>query len=217
MTDFGPAADPGRGRVVEWDRLPGSGGYGIVHVDHGPLGGLVAEGVDTVDTPGGIWSVHYRVETAADHTPRRVAVRSVSAAGVSARTIEHDGSGRWRLDGGAARHLDDCRDVVLASTVLTSSLVVRRLDLAPGDVREVTVVWVGAPDLQVEAAPQVYRRAPDEDGHAVYALRSGLAVAERRFTVDGDGVTLDVAHVATRRRADGGAGEEGAAHDERSP
>lgn len=199
MSAFGPASEPGRGSVLEWDLA--RGGVAVAHVDAGPLGGHVAEGVDTVDAPGGLWSVHYRLETDADGQARRLVVRSVSAAGVRARELDHDGRGAWRVDGGAARGLEGCRDVDLASGVLSATATVRRLELEPGDERTAAVVWVGAPDLEVDRVERVWRRLPDDGDTAVYGVRSALATAERRLTLDPDGYVLDVADVAVRRRS----------------
>jgi hypothetical protein len=127
------------------------------------------------------WAVRYTLRCDAEWRTRELTITSLAGDG-GALALRGDGAGRW-LDPGGARlpGLDGCVDVDLSSTVLTNTLPIRRLGLAPGGSAEVLVVYVTVPGL----APSVSRQR-------YHCLRSGSEGARYRFEAPDSGFTSDI-------------------------
>lgn len=114
------------------------------------------------------------------------------AAGEHALHLLADGEGGWQDDAGQPiAALQGCIDVDIMLTPLTNTLPIQRLALSPGDAREISVVYVSAPDFTVRPFAQRYTRLDDANGQQRYryeSLDSGftadLPVDENGFVVE---------------------------------
>jgi hypothetical protein len=98
--------------------------------------------------------------------------------------IEHDGHGRWAVDGVSRPDLDGCLDVDLGITPSTNTLPIRRLTLDIGTKESLAAAWVRFPDLVVEVLPQSYERLAS----SVHRYRSDSFEADLK--IDPRGVVL---------------------------
>lgn len=64
-------------------------------------------------------------------------------------------SGLW-LGTPEADQFTDCTEVDLSVTPFTNTLPIRRLRLAPGESRQIDVIWIGVPDLALRRVQQRY-------------------------------------------------------------
>lgn len=105
------------------------------------------------------------------------------------------GDGTWTdADERRIPSLDGAVDVDIAWSPLTNMLPVRRVDLQPGDEREITVAYIALPSLEVRPMTQRYTRV---DASTVrYTSRDGAFV--RDLTVDEDGMVLEYPGFFTR-------------------
>jgi len=114
------------------------------------------------------------------------------AVGERAIRLYADAAGNWKDDKGQPLDaLQGCTDVDIMLTPLTNTLPIRRLQLAPGESREISVVYIAAPDLSVRPFRQRYTRLDDADGGQRYryeSLDSGFTVV---LPVDDDGFVVD--------------------------
>ena len=162
-------------RRVMWRRLDGSGGEVCELVDRtgAPgLRGLVAEVVD-----GGCRLTSYAVHCAAGWRTRHVDVEVIEPDGRRrAVTVEHaPRSGLWRVNRAVRPDLSGCRDIDLGITPATNTLPLRRLDLASGESRSTTAVWVRFPELTIRPLHQTYHN--EGAGSVRYESRGGAFTA----------------------------------------
>jgi hypothetical protein len=142
------------------------------------------------------WYVGYAIRLDAAFRTVRAEVTGRSRGGLHQRILEHDGAGRWRIDGTPAPWLDGCLDVDLESSALTNAFPVRRLALAVGASAGAPAAWVRELDLRVERLEQGYRRlAHDGDGER-YAYTSPDLSCELHY--DAGGVVVDYPGIAAR-------------------
>jgi len=106
------------------------------------------------------------------------------ATGAHELRLLADGAGGWRDGADSASQpiaaLQGCIDVDIMLTPLTNTLPIRRLALAEGESREISVVYVAAPDFTVRPFRQRYTRLDDADGQQQYRYES----IESGFTAD---------------------------------
>lgn len=124
---------------------------------------------------------------------RRLGMVADSEA-TSARMIqlEADGVGGWRDDkGNALAELQGCIDVDIMLTPLTNTLPINRLSLAPGESREINVVYLSAPDFSVRPFSQRYTRLDDADGVRRYRYESLVSGFTADLPADADGFVID--------------------------
>jgi hypothetical protein len=117
-------------------------------------------------------------------------------------TLNHTEDGYWMLDtgsGGGRSEFDGALDVDLHYSPLFNALPIRRLGLhrQTGD-REVPMVFVNLPTLQVELVKQRYRTVSplDEQRRSVVHFSSESFHAD--LVVDADGMVIDYPGLATR-------------------
>lgn len=119
-------------------------------------------------------------------------VAESEATGSHAVHLLADGVGGWRDEAGLTMAaLQGCVDVDIMLTPLTNTLPIRRLALAPGESREINVVYVAAPDLAVRPFAQRYTRLDDANGHHRYryeSLESGFTAV---LPVDDDAIVIE--------------------------
>ena len=87
--------------------------------------------------------------------------------------------------------LRGCTDVDIRVTPFTNTLPIKRLDLKPGESKEIGVVYVAAPGLSLSSFEQRYTclsQAKDGGVYKYESLSSGFTV---ELKVDADGLVLD--------------------------
>ncbi len=113
--------------------------------------------------------------------------------------VRADGAGRWETAGGGPLpELDGCLDVDIAATPFTNTLPIRRLNLRPGQSRDITVAYVAVPGFEIRPAPQRYtavERGADGGLYTYEGLSTGF-VAD--LPVDADGVVVDYPRLCRR-------------------
>jgi hypothetical protein len=114
------------------------------------------------------------------------------AAGKHMIRLVADGVGGWQDGTGQPlADLQGCVDVDIMLTPLTNTLPIRRLALAPGESREISVVYVAAPDLDVRPFRQRYTRLDDADGRQRYRYESLASGFTAELPVDDDGFVVE--------------------------
>jgi uncharacterized protein len=117
---------------------------------------ITADGAIIGIAAGEAFRVSYQVTC--DATWRvRAAHIATSHPSVHSLRLRADSERRWTTGAGAPlTALDGCVDIDLAVTPFTNTLPIRRLDLRPGEVAEVAVVYIDAPTLEATAVRQRY-------------------------------------------------------------
>jgi hypothetical protein len=101
-------------------------------------------------------------------------------------------SGRWRVNGAEAPHLDGCLDIDLGWSPSTNTIAIRRLNLPIGAKSGVlTMAWVRFPELTIEPLRQEYERLAERQYR--YRSRDGsfqalLDVDEHSLVIDYEGI-----------------------------
>lgn len=114
------------------------------------------------------------------------------AAGSRELHLLADGIGGWQDEAGQTiAALQGCVDVDIMLTPLTNTLPIRRLALAPGESREINVVYVAAPELDVRPFAQRYTRLDDADGRQCYRYESLVSGFTAVLPVDDDGFVIE--------------------------
>lgn len=102
-----------------------------------------------------------------------------------------DGVGSWtNATGQPLAALQGCIDIDFMLTPLTNTLPIRRRALNPGDSREITVVYISAPDLSVRPFRQRYTRLDDAGGARRYRYESLESGFTAELPVDDDGFVI---------------------------
>jgi hypothetical protein len=123
------------------------------------------------------------------HVRRLVAASLGEAVGERNIRLFSDGTGNWHDDKGQPLDtLQGCIDVDIMLTPLTNTLPIRRLQLAPGESREISVVYIAAPDLSIRPFRQRYTRLDDGQRYRYESLDSGFTAD---LLVDDDGIVID--------------------------
>jgi hypothetical protein len=132
--------------------------------------------------------LHYRIACDPGWTVRRLEV--VETERGTELTFLADGAGHWTDGAGMALpELDGCIDVDLTATPFTNTLPIRRLDLWPGEARDLHMLYVLVPEMTVNAAEQRYTCLQRNDSGGLYRYESGSFQAD--LPVDADGLVID--------------------------
>lgn len=174
------------GQEIAWTPWDEPGMEHLV-VSASPNGSVVAESVLVGLTDGRPFSLHYRIEADADWRVRRL---SIEASHGGARIdLLSDGHGNWRHPGGEPMTgFGGCIDVDIAATPCTNTLPIRRLKLQPGESREIAVVYISAPSLEISVEKQRYT-CLERDRRYRYESVDGGFTAD--LPVDDEGMVLD--------------------------
>lgn len=136
-------------------------------------------------------SFQYRIEGDASWRLRRIIVHEFNNPDRRLELVT-DGRGRWwDLSGASVPDLEDCLDLDIEASPFTNTLAIRRLDLAPGESREICAAFVGIPDLDASRFMQRYSRIPgrtDPDLYRYEGLESDFTV---ELPVDSNGLLLE--------------------------
>jgi hypothetical protein len=130
----------------------------------------------------------YEIDCDPDWAVRRVEARLDASSGPR-RLALRAREGAWTDETGRpVPELTGCTYVDIQATPFTNSLPIRRMNLAPGETRDLRVAYVGVPTLQVSAADQRYTRLDDATSPR-YRYESGDF--EALLIVDDAGIVVD--------------------------
>lgn len=179
---------------VRWNCLhhPGTESSTLVSTDEGwRLSGLMR-----IRFPEGPTTVRYGIDCAGDWGPRNVEIDLRRGPIHRVLLIQVDEEGRWEVAGFPRRDLRGTQVLDLAASPSTNTIAIRRLALAVGNTKEVSVAWITFPDLEVRPVVQRYTRLTDLR-YRYEGLHNGF-VAE--FDVDSLGFVRDYPEFWERAR-----------------
>jgi uncharacterized protein len=151
-----------------------------------------AAGVRAQSRALGVWDevpsrAAYRLTLDADWRFRLLDAAWSDSEGIRRVRLWRNQDGGWHDTRGPRPDLDGCEHIDVNWTPLTNTLPIRRIGLAPGEAREISVVYVPVPSLEIQAVPQRYTRL-DERRWCFESLESGF-MAE--LIVDADGIVTE--------------------------
>jgi hypothetical protein len=185
--------------MAAWRHEASRDGHEVAFFENVP-GSVRLEGCTAAVEDGQAWVVGYEIVVDQSWRTRSARVWTRTRSGGREVRVEAVGSGRWRIDGAAAPHLDGCIDVDLESSACTNTLPVHRLALDVGETGESPAVYLRAPDLGTERLEQRYRRVAGDDG----TTRQRFHYSAPRFDYDDHlvydrhGLVLAYPGIATR-------------------
>jgi hypothetical protein len=176
---------------VLWRQLVGTGAEHLVlTLNHD----IHADGLAVGEIDGTAYRIHYEILCDAAWNLRRVQITDLLASNVF--VLRRDQDNHWTdLESAALQKLDGCSEVDIMVTPFTNTLPIRRLDLKPGEAREVSVAYIGLPGLQLSRMEQRYTCLSHDENGGTYryeSLKSGF-VAELK--VDTDGLVVDYPNI----------------------
>ena len=137
---------------------------------------------------GGPIRLHYRITNDPSWTVRRLAVSELESG--TELVFESDGAGHWTdVAGRSLPALDGCVDVDLTATPFTNTLPIRRLELQPGESRDLRMLYVLLPDMAVQPAEQRYTCLERGSSGGRYRYESGDFGVD--LPVDANGLVVD--------------------------
>jgi hypothetical protein len=142
--------------------------------------------------------VTYSIQLDAAWATRSARVAARTTRGLHQTLLESDGSGHWRIDGDAARHLDGCMDIDLESSAMTNTLPVHRLHLPAGAEAAAPAAYVRAASLTVERLEQTYVRITSEAPQQRYDYAAPAFGFTGRLVYDESGLVLSYPGIAVR-------------------
>jgi hypothetical protein len=149
--------------------------------------GIVADGM-VIALDSRPIRLHYRIRCDAGWAVRRLDIDETD--GDTDLTFLADGRGHWTDgDGRAVGELAGCIDVDIAATPFTNTLPIRRLNLHPGEARDLRMLYVLVRELTISAADQRYTCLEQGDGGGLYRYESGSFRAD--LPVDANGLVVD--------------------------
>jgi uncharacterized protein len=100
--------------------------------------------------------MRYELKCDAAWRAHELSVQMIEVGGANV-SVSGDGEGNWfDYAGRSLDFLTGCVDVDVMATPFTNTLPIQRLDLIPGESKEIEVVYVTIPDLSVQRASQRY-------------------------------------------------------------
>jgi hypothetical protein len=139
--------------------------------------------------------VEYRLDVPSGWITRRLDVEASGAGWRRSLTLEHDGHGRWTVDGERMSEVDGALDCDLAFSPLTNLMPVRRSALRDrAGSEDFVMAWVSVPDLRVHASPQRYEHV--RPGVVRFVSLDGDFTAD--LELDADGLVVRYPRLAER-------------------
>ena len=152
--------------------------------------GVHADSLSVGEIESTSYRIHYEIDCDASWNVRRLRIEDLLLHETVALVRgEHDS---WTDDEGhSLEALDGCSDVDIMITPFTNSLPIKRLKLKVGESGEISVVYIGLPDLTVSKLEQRYTCLsldPDGGVYRYESLKSGFTAD---LKVDTDGLVVD--------------------------
>ena len=171
---------------VLWDQLIGGGSEHLI-LRQGSIIEANSLAVGRLDEAA--YRIQYQIVCDATWNVQKVSARNLLNSQSFALTKKGD---EW-LDeqGGAIESLRGCSDVDIMVTPFTNTLPIKRLNLAKGEAKEITVVYVRVPELSLSRFEQRYTCLDKEKVDSVYRYESLDSGFTSDLKVDEDGLVED--------------------------
>jgi len=183
--------------AAAWTHEDARAGFEVVYFQADNDGQLLI-GCTTALQDGRTWIIDYKIRVDASWTTRSALITGSSTLGLRTVLLEHDGQGRWQLDGDPAQHLDGCFDVDLESSAMTNALPVHRLALPVGARAAAPAAYVRAEDLRVERLEQEYLRTASAQPQQHYDYKAPAFDFRCQLVYDQHGLVVRYPGIAAR-------------------
>jgi hypothetical protein len=169
-------------------------GDGIEHLAFGPReNGFAAESALVGQRDGNAYGLYYRVRCDERWRTRYAWLKIVAGGELE---LHGDGEGHWRNGHGVVlSEIEGCIDIDIAATPFTNTLPIRRLQLAEGERRPISVAYISTPDLQLTRAEQAYSCIGLNREYRYEGIFRNFTA---NLTVDADGLVIDYPTLFTR-------------------
>ena len=169
-------------------------GDGIEHLAFGPCeNGFAAESALVGQRYGNAYGLYYKVHCDEQWRTRFAWLKVVGGGELE---LHGDGDGHWRNGHGDwLSEVEGCIDIDIAATPFTNTLPIRRLQLAEGERKPISVAFISTPDLQVTRAEQAYSCIGLNREYRYEGIFRNFAA---NLTVDNDGLVIDYPTLFTR-------------------
>jgi len=184
--------------AAAWRHVGGREGFEVVFLVDTAGGGRRLEGRVCAVEDGRTWAVRYDIAVDAAWRTRSASIRTRTAHGCRAVTVEADGDGGWLVDGERAPALDGCLDVDLEASAATNAFPVARLGLAVGAAADAPAAYVRVLDPAVGRLEQRYARIADDGGQRRFRYAAPAFGFEAMLAYDASGLVVDYPGIAVR-------------------
>lgn len=187
-------------RNVMWSRWhePGLEHLRLVQTSNG----IEATGILIAEADNVPFYAHYTILCDTQWRVQQVDISLLD--GDKAILLKADGEGHWiTASGNSMPSLTGCIDVDISATPFTNTLPIRRLDLAVGASRELTVAYIHLPEMLVKADKQRYTCLELTTSGGKYRYEGLLSNFTAELYVDHDGLVLDYPGLFGRVWTDG--------------
>lgn len=114
-------------------------------------------------------------------------------------SLESDGNGNWKTDTGEpVKSLDDCIDIDISVTPFTNTIPIRRLELKPGESREIKVVYIDIYNFSLKPINQRYTCVESNLNESKYRFENLNNGFISEFSVDKNGVVINYPNLFIR-------------------
>jgi len=175
-------------QTIAWEWLSGLGLEHLVLTE--PKDGICAEGWVVGQLGGEVIKVHYAVTCKADwgFVEAKLEMES-QKEGRQVLVIARGADGAWTVNGEARADLAACTEIDIRATPFTNTLPIRRLRYEVNVPQTMTVAFIKAPTLAVEAVRQEYTKLDEAGSRFRYRnLESGYTA---ELTVDAAGLVVE--------------------------
>nr|MDQ3359163.1 putative glycolipid-binding domain-containing protein [Actinomycetota bacterium] len=183
--------------TAAWSHQDARTGFEVVYFQVHDEGHLLI-GSTTAPQLGRTWIVDYEIRVDASWMTHSARFTGRSSTGRCTLLLEHDGHGRWQVDGARAPDLDGCLDIDLESSAMTNALPVHRLDLEIGGQSAAPAAYVRADHLGVERLEQEYIRTSSEQPQQQYNYAAPAFDFTSQLVYDQYGLVVRYPGIAVR-------------------
>lgn len=171
---------------MQWNNL----GMEQLHIENNKVG-INADGVVVGIRDGKPFRIRYQIKTDLQWRVQQLKIELLDQASQKLQ-LKSNGAGQWQQgDGTPIPELDGCIDVDLSATPFTNTLAIRRLTLQPGNTRDLSVVFVAVPEMEVRPVPQRYTCLETHSQGGMYKYEGLLRNFSADLLVDRDGLVIE--------------------------
>jgi len=172
---------------VIWEQIVGKG---LEHLILGQGKKIEAESLALGMIEGAAYRIKYQIICDTDWKVESVRVKDLLNNRALAFIQKEDGAWSDEQDH-LIEALNGCIDVDIMITPFTNTLPIKRLKLAPGESKEISVLYFHIPDLTVSKFDQRYTFLSQEKDYGVYKYESLGSGFTSDIKVDADGLVTD--------------------------
>jgi hypothetical protein len=171
---------------MQWNNL----GMEQLHIENSVVG-INADGVVVGIREGKPFRVRYQIDTDLQWRVQHLKVELLNRNSRSLQ-LKSNGAGHWQKeDGTPIPALDGCVDLDLSATPFTNTLAIRRLALQPGEVQELSVVFLAIPEMEFRAVPQRYTCLETNSQGGIYKYEGLVRNFSVELLIDRDGLVIE--------------------------